>query len=50
MDDIFKVCRLFLVLFFTSCSTSFYIVRHAEKAVNTMIGDVSLSGEGNKEL
>jgi broad specificity phosphatase PhoE len=44
-----KIFSIFCVLFLASCkTTTFYVVRHAEKEVNTMTSDVALSEEGKQ--
>ena len=44
-----KFWLAFIVIFFCSCrTTSFFVVRHAQKEVNTMTSDVPLSEEGKR--
>lgn len=43
----FKIICFILVLFLSSCTTTYYIARHAEKAnATSMTSDVPLSAEG----
>lgn len=44
-----KLCCFFATFFFLSCrSTSYFVVRHAEKETATMSSDVPLSAEGKQ--
>ena len=44
----FRFTGIWLMLFLSSCTTTYYVVRHAEKETNTMTGDVPLSAAGKE--
>jgi 2,3-bisphosphoglycerate-dependent phosphoglycerate mutase len=49
VDPMLKICCLLATIILLSCRTSeIYIVRHAEKEVNTMSSDVPLSAAGKE--
>ena len=44
----FRTIHILLLFSLSSCTTTYYVVRHAEKETNTMTSEVPLSAAGNR--